>query len=75
MKSLLQANFEHEEYWKKLFKECESISSRTLDMESILDLRNDILTKFPEETGILSDLEHRSIDMLWNFGKYSKQRV
>ena len=49
------------------------IPVEAFSVKTILDIRNDILFKFPQRHDLLNALELRSIKMLYTFGKYREK--
>ena len=75
LQMLASADYESEEEWPELLSIATTLSSRSLDCQSLLHLRNAMVEKFPNNHKLHSHLEGKAITMLWNFGIYKDTKI
>jgi hypothetical protein len=72
---LASADYQSEKEWPALLSIATNLSTRSLDCQSLLHLRNAMVAKFPENDKLHHGLESKAITMLWNFGIYKDAKI
>jgi len=75
LKMLAKADYKNEEMWPKLMGMLTGLSIKSIDAQSMIELRNVMLDKFPENHELHHGLETKTMAILWNFGVYKSTKI